>query len=179
MKNSRPCGLARLALGACIFLALSAAGCAKKTAVAPLKSNQTVSACDALGQTDATAVLGGNVTVIPGPNATQPDNSFFISNCSFASDEARTANILIRQAADASVIRSQFNAARSVTESLYGVKPQELTGIGEAAFWVGNSVNQLNILKGGRWITIMVFGMSDDNRFSLSKSIAARMLRRL
>ena len=159
-----------------LCLSLLAVGCSKQALVAQTKLGATVSACDALGNDGAASVLGGGVTVTPGPSVTQPDGSLFISNCTFSSNEARTVNILIRQGADLNAMRKQFGEARAAVKGLYAVEPQDVPGLGDAAFWVGGSADQLNVQMGGRWITVMVFALSTDDRLSIARNVASRVL---
>ena len=159
-----------------VSLALLAAGCSRSADAQP-KLGKTVSACAALSQADAVSVLGGDVTVTTGPEATQPDGSLYVSNCAFSSDEARSANVLIRQAADAGSIKRQFADARAAVPGIYSVAPQDVPGLGDAAFWVGGSASQLNVLKGGRWVTIIVLALKSDDRLAIAKNTASAILK--
>jgi hypothetical protein len=128
---------------------------------------------------DASAVLGGEVKATPGPEVTRPDGDFFISNCSYSSDQARSVNLLLRQGSDIPALQAQFTDAYKSVERIHGIKPQLLQGFGDSSFWVGAGVNELHIIKGGRWLTIMVFGLSQDDRLSLAQNIAAKILPKL
>lgn len=132
-----------------------------------------VSACGLLDRSEASSVLGGEVKVTRGPEVTRPAGDVSVSNCGFASDQARTVNLLLRRSADASALAQEFAAARAAARDLYGVGPSDVPGLGEAAFWIGGTVNQLELLKGGSWITVMVFGLSSDDRLAIARKTAA------
>jgi hypothetical protein len=153
-----------------------AAGCAKPAPTKDSPLGQTIGACTVLSVADASAVLGGEVKSTPGPEVTRPDGGSFVSNCGFSSDQARGINVILRQAADVSSLRAQFTDAYKNIESVYGVKPQLLQNLGDSAFWIGGSVNELNVIKGGRWLTILTFGLSQDDRLSLAQNAAAKIL---
>lgn len=178
LKICAPWVLRPLAL-ACLALVVLAAGCAKPapTKVQPL--GQTLGACAVLTLADASAVLGGEVKATPGPEVTRPDGKFFISNCNYSSDQARSVNLLLRQSSDIPALQAQFTDAYKSVEQIHGIKPQLLQGFGDSAFWVGTGVNELHIIKGGRWLTIMVFGLSQDDRLSLGQGIALKILPKL
>jgi len=159
------------------LLALLATGCARQAPSGRPEVKAPLGACEVYGADDAAALLGGNIKVTQGPNVTRTDGASAVSNCIYSSDQARTLNILLRQSSDQVLARAEFDSARSSVETLYKVKPQDVPGLGDAAFWVGGSVDQLNVLKGGRWLTVMVFALSTDDRFALAQSAAFRIIK--
>ncbi len=54
-----------------------------------------------------------------------------------------------------------YDAAREQSQDLSGTAPEEVTGLGESAYWSGGTLNHLGVHAGKRWYQLQVNGLPD------------------
>jgi len=135
---------------------------------------KAVSACSLLTQEEAAAILGEAVE--------KPTNSATggtVSNCNWMTPSFHMVGILVRLAASPAEAETVRVEAHRQSKSLSGVDPEDVTGLGEAAYWAGGNINQLNVFKGNYWLIITASkGKASDN-LALAKAVAEKALPRL
>lgn len=141
------------------------AGCGKT--LPPEINQQPKEACVLLTQKMASKILGEDVP--PSESKTMHSEEFgsTVTSCSYSTNgtnptSIRTITILIRYAKDEQESKTIFTDAKAQSQSLSGTNPENLPSIGDEAYWVGGSLNQLNIRKGTGWYILSSYSRSDD-----------------
>src|ERR1700733_10802084 len=141
--------LRRFAVLSSLSLLALAAACGGKPEAksAPLPARK-IQACSLLTEADATAALQEPVnamsSVLAGAKGNDPLQCTYNGGIS---DPPKIVNLLVRPSESAETARPLFTSKRAGLASLNGASPQDVPGLGDAAFWVGGQLNQLHLLK--------------------------------
>ena len=147
MTTSYPQILVSLALAASVAML---AGCgpsdsktARGAAAAPARQ---VDACTLFTEADAKAVLGEEEVVEMASFMNEAQGKKDPSQCGYnaGSDPSKVVRIEVRRAASADAAQGVFDSTRSL---LAGSAPQDVPGLGDGAFWVGGTLQQLHVRK--------------------------------
>ncbi|MGE5294918.1 MAG: hypothetical protein ACM3VT_08815 [Solirubrobacterales bacterium] len=142
------------------------------TAPAPVQAQAPaqakLNAAGAFTKADAEAVLG---KLAAEPTVTGDGQTW--SNCAYVSAEFTSVGLMIRH-----ITPAAFDNAQAMSKSQSGVDPVAVTGFGEKAYWAGGKLNQLNVLKSGKWLIITV-APGDDKSLDLAKKAAEKILPRV
>lgn len=142
--------------------------------VQPQTRPKAVSACSLLTQEEAAAILGE-----PVEKPTDSATGQTVTNCNWMTPSFHMVGILVRLASSPAEAETVRLEARRQSKGLSGVDPQDVTGLGESAYWAGGDINQLNVFKGNYWLIITASkGKANDN-LALAKAVAAKALPRL
>ncbi len=118
-------------------------------------SPKGVDACSLLTKADAEKMLGK-----PVKDAEHPLDGaavYTITSCNYrAVSGGERVSVMVIAASDAQSARSAFDLEKKQAPSMMQVDPQDVAGIGDAAFWEGGSYNKLRIVKGRIGLTVGV-----------------------
>lgn len=144
-------------------------GCGKTTPTPGANTQDAKPACELLTQDIAAAVLGESVP--PSESKTMHSDEFgsTVTSCSYSTQSTdptkiRTITLLVRYAKDTEESKSIFTDAKTQATSLAGTTPEGMDGIGEEAYWIGGSLNQLNVRKGTGWFIFSSYVRSGDQK---------------
>ena len=152
------------------FLSLSA--CSRPSAQAPangVKNSNSVAAttmpdaCGLLTKEIAESVLGP----LTDPPKTDGSNAY-TSNCMYLAPDFSAVTLMVT---GGGTFEQSFQASKGIS----GVDAIRMDGIGEGAFWAGGALNQLNVLKNGKWMIFMAPGAGDDQQKVLTE-VAQKVL---
>jgi len=135
---------------------------------------KAVSACTLLTQEEAAAILGE-----PVEKPTNSNTGGTVSNCNWMTSSFHMVGILVRLASSREEAETVRQQAHQQSKSLSGVDPQDITGIGENAYWAGGNINQLNVFKGNYWLIITASKGNTSENLALAKAVAEKALPRL
>jgi hypothetical protein len=140
-----------------------------------------VDACTLFTAADAQAVLAEEEVVEMSSFLSEGQGKKDPSQCGYnaGSDPSKVVRIEVRRAASAEAVRSAFDSTRSL---LAGSGPQDVPGLGDGAFWVGGTLQQLHVRKGAAQLIITSqTGQPGEGKDPLvvAKAIAAKALSRL
>jgi hypothetical protein len=174
-----------LALAALAAIAVALAGCgptsdskAGKSAAAPVRQ---VDACTLFTEADAKAVLAEEEVVEMSSFLSDGQKQKDPSQCGYnaGSDPSKIVRIEVRRAASPEAVQGAFDSTRSL---LAGSAPQDVPGLGDGAFWVGGTLEQLHVRKGATQLIITSQtsqpGEGKDP-LGIAKAIASKALGRL
>jgi hypothetical protein len=157
-------------------------GSAKGTAASPAGSARQVDACTLFTAADAQAVLGEEEVVEMTSFLNEAQKTRDPAQCGYnaGSDPAKVVRLEVRRAASAESAQGAFDSTRSL---LAGSAPQDVPGLGDGAFWVGGSLDQLHVRKGATQLIITSQTTSQPGEgkdpLAVAKGIAGRALPRL
>ncbi|MEA2691861.1 MAG: hypothetical protein QOJ16_1248 [Acidobacteriota bacterium] len=166
-----------LSLAFAAALTASLAGCgAEKGATA--KPARQIDACKLFTAADAQAVLAEEEVVEMTSFLSEAQGKKDPSQCGYnaGSDPSKVVRIEVRQGASADAARGAFDSGRSL---LAGSAPQDLPGLGDGAFWVGGTLQQLHVRKGAAQLIITSQPGEGKDPLSVAKAIASKALARL
>lgn len=146
-------------------------------------SYKVVAACQAFTLADAKAVLGSGAAAGSGNGLSDSaSGDVAVSTCSYSgapgltAQDTRTITLLSRSAKSA--------AGAASNKSVFGkdkpVGKQDVSGVGDAAFW-DSTLSQLDVLKGNNWYIIgnMSGTHADSGSYDVSKAVYDRIKGRL
>lgn len=134
--------------------------------VAPVADIATPDACKYLTKEIAETVVG------PIDSAPKTDGtSGAIGNCMYLSKDFSAVSLLIK----ANTSADEFQKGFEMSKSISGVDPVKVDGLGESAFWAAGKLNQMNILKGGNMMIVMIMGVKGDFQ-AVAKDVADKVL---
>jgi hypothetical protein len=149
-----------------------------KSAAAPVRQ---VDACTLFTEADAKAVLAEEEVVEMSSFLSDGQKQKDPSQCGYnaGSDPSKIVRIEVRRAASPEAVQGAFDSTRSL---LAGSAPQDVPGLGDGAFWVGGTLEQLHVRKGATQLIITSQtsqpGEGKDP-LGIAKAIAGKALGRL
>lgn len=157
-----------------LIVAVWAGGSSDSAKTSQGKKYKVVAACDAFTLKDAEAVLGqGTKASTANGQSDSQTSDINLSTCSYhgvvglAAEDTKTVTILSRSAKSA--VGAESN--RSVFGQDKPIGKQDVSGIGDAAFWDAE-LSQLDILKGNNWYIIGNMSGTNANSGKLEVSRA-------
>ncbi|HXK59043.1 MAG TPA: hypothetical protein PLP42_04035 [Acidobacteriota bacterium] len=135
---------------------------------------KVISACSLLTAEEAAEILGEPVEK---PIESTTGNT--ISNCNWLTASFNSIGILVRRGYNAAEAESAFDLAYKQSKSLSGVDPEDISGLGEKAYWAGGRINQLNVYAGNYWLIIMANPDNSQDPLSVAKLVAVKALAKL
>lgn len=146
-----------------------------KSAAPPLRQ---VDACTLFTAADAQAVLAEEEVVEMSSFLSEGQGKKDPSQCGYnaGSDPSKVVRIEVRRAASSEAIQSAFDSTRSL---LAGSAPQDVPGLGDGAFWVGGTLDQLHVRKGAAQLIVTSQPGEGKDPLTVAKSIAGKALARL
>jgi hypothetical protein len=145
--------IALVALAGC-----SASGPASDTHnPAPGKSAGRLDACSLLTPADAEALL----REAPGePVGSQIGEG--VSRCGYTGRSGdKRVSLVARRASSSAEAARIFRTAQNESKNLSGVEPRPVSGLGDAAFWAGGTLRQLNVVRNDMWLIVASPGSAD------------------
>ncbi|MDF1496955.1 MAG: hypothetical protein P1P90_02750 [Patescibacteria group bacterium] len=149
-------------------LSLMGAGCDNSNPTEPNNTNtetestDALNACNLLTKTIAADYLG---TV---DEPTLRDTAGVVSTCSYSNPDTFDAITLLVRRSQGDAEAATVNAnAKAESKNLSGVDAEDVSGLGDGAYWAGGNLNQLNVFRGEDWLILTAF--KDD--FSKEKAI--------
>ena len=142
--------------------------------VAPPAKN--VDACILFTAADAQAVLAEEEVVEMTSFLTEAKKDPGQCGYNAGSDPSKVVRIEVRQGASADAAQGAFDSGRSL---LAGSAPQDVPGLGDGAFWVGGTLQQLHVRKGAAQLIITSQPGEGKDPLSVAKAIAGKALGRL
>ncbi|HZF08299.1 MAG TPA: hypothetical protein VFE33_05870 [Thermoanaerobaculia bacterium] len=153
------------------------------TVVPPAKN---VDACTLFTAVDAQAVLAEEEVVEMTSFLNEAQKTRDPAQCGYnaGSDPSKVVRLEVRRAASAESAQGAFDSTRSL---LAGSAPQDVPGLGDGAFWVGGSLDQLHVRKGATQLIITSQTTSQTTSqpgegkdpLAVAKAIAGKALPRL
>ena len=124
------------------------------SAPAPVVTTETRDACTVLALEEITAATG-----ISTPGA--PSTSGGASVCTWMSDTGKGTVLQVYSSA------SDYDSSRSAFESLYGGSAEDVSGVGDAAFYIGGETGPIptatvSARKASSAISVQVMGMGEE-----------------
>jgi hypothetical protein len=174
-----------LALAATVALAVALAGCGPSSgasqAAAPgpaPRAPHAVEACALLTAADAQAALGEQEVVEMTSFLSEAQKQKDPAQCGYnaGSDPSKIVRLEVRRAASPDAASSAFDSTRGL---LAGSAPQDVPGLGDAAFWVGGSLAQLHVRKGATQLIITSQPGEGKDPLAAAKTLAGQALGRL
>jgi hypothetical protein len=166
-----------LSLAFAAALAASVAGCGSERRGAAKPARQ-VDACKLFTAADAQAVLAEEEVVEMASFLSEAQGKKDPGQCGYnaGSDPSKVVRIEVRQAASADAAQAAFDSTRSL---LAGSAPQEVPGLGDGAFWVGGTLQQLHVRKDAGQLIITSQPGEGKDPLEVAKAIAGKALARL
>jgi hypothetical protein len=141
----------------------------------PAKTSSKLDACLLLTKSDAEELMG--------EAASSPTSSHVgetVSRCGYMSQSgSKRVSLLVRQASSHNEAVQIFQKAQNKSKGLSGSDPQAVPGLGDAAFWAGGTLKQLNVLKGDAWLIVSAHFGSDNDPLAAGESAAKKILAHL
>ncbi len=137
------------------------------------KTSSKLDACLLLTKSDAEELMGEAAS---SPTSSQVGET--VSRCAYMSKSGKRVGLLVRQASSRSEAAQIFQKAQNESKGLSGSDPQAVPGLGDAAFWAGGTLKQLNVLKSEVWLIITANLGGNDQR-AASESVARKILARM
>lgn len=139
---------------------------------------KTVDACTLFTAADAQAVLGEEEVVEMTSFLSEAQKKRDPGHCGYnaGSDPSKIVRLEVRQAASPEAARGAFESTRSL---LAGSAPQDVPGLGDGAFWVGGSLDQLHVRRGATQLIITSQPGEGKDPLAVAKAIAGKALPRL
>ncbi len=137
--------------------------------VAPVANASTPDACKYLTKEIAESVVG--------PISKEPNtegSNVGMSNCMYLSDDFSAVSLLITSDFSSATFDQAFQASKGIS----GVDPVKVEGLGDAAYWAGGTLNQMNILKGDNLMIIMAIGAKGDVQ-TVARGVAEKVLAKM
>lgn len=162
-------------------MAAMPAGCGpsdSRTAKGATAPARQVDACTLFTEADAKAVLAEEEVVEMSSFLSEGQGKKDPSQCGYnaGSDPAKVVRIEVRRAASAEAVQSAFDSTRSL---LAGSAPQDVPGLGDGAFWVGGTLQQLHVRKGAEQLIITSQPGEGKDPLEIARAIAGKALPRL
>ena len=136
-----------------------------------------VDACTLFTAADAQAVLAEEEVVEMSSFLSEGQKTKDPSQCGYnaGSDPSKVVRIEVRRAASPEAVQSAFDSTRSL---LSGSAPQDVPGLGDGAFWVGGTLEQLHVRKGAAQLIVTSQPGEGKDPLTVAKSIAGKALAR-
>lgn len=119
----------------------------------------SIDACKLITQADAEAVLGG---VVKAPEVPMSGEGVaVVTSCKYtvaAAPSVDNVTLIVRRLDGTDAAKNDFDQMKKDTATQLGVTPEDVSGIGDSAFWAGGAVNELAVLKGKAELLILVKG---------------------
>jgi hypothetical protein len=177
---------------AMIVMLLTLVGCGGPTAQAPAQITPQstaqspafveIDACTLLTKADATQIMGNPVNEPTHP--VQGTQTFYVDSCEYnltggtpVDDVTLTLEIPVN--GDLATAQQVFNAGKQQAQAAYSGAPLDVTGVGDAAYWVSGEGNTLMVMKG-----MFTFSLSASTHkgdapsqamLDLAKTVAGRL----
>jgi hypothetical protein len=144
-------------------------------AKAPVRN---VDACTLFTAADAQAVLAEEEVVEMSSFLSEGQGKKDPSLCGYnaGSDPSKIVRIEVRRAGSPEAIQSAFDSTRSL---LAGSSPQDVPGLGDGAFWVGGTLQQLHVRKDAAQLIVTSQPGEGKEPLAVAKAIAGKALARL
>lgn len=138
-----------------------------------------VDACGLITPADAQELLGGPVKAPENPIS--GEGTAIVTSCKYRAESADLNNVtlIVRRLDTQDAAKQDFDQFKKDTESKLSVTPDEVSGIGDAAFWIGGALNQLAVLKGRDQLLISVNNPQAASQLEASRALAGKALARL
>jgi hypothetical protein len=163
-------------------IALIGAGCASTGGSSTQSSNASGSsdvaaktACDLFTSDIASTELGGT----PKPQTFNGDtsaNDTTVTTCGWSLDVGSgiASTLLVRTSDTPDAASQAFQSAKTQVSSMMKVTPEDVSGMGDSAYWVGSPLNQLDVLKGNQWLILSYLkGTKDTDRAAVTTAMQA------
>ncbi len=139
------------------------------------KTSSKLDACLLLTRSDAEELMGEAAS---SPTSSQVGET--VSRCGYVSQSnSKRISLLVRQASSRSEAAQIFQKAQNESQGLSGSDPQAVPGLGDAAFWAGGTLKQLNVLKGEAWLIVSARFGGDNDPLAASESATKKILAHL
>jgi hypothetical protein len=141
-----------------------------------------IDACALFTAADAEQILGD-----PVDDATHPlsgSELFTVTSCKYRVREGNAlenATIIVTVPADGdkAAARTAFEIGKKQAPDMYGASPVEIPGIGDSAYWVSGSGNNLSVLAGAINVMLSVYtqkgAVPSPALLTLAKLIVSRL----
>jgi hypothetical protein len=138
----------------------------------PATTSSKLDACLLLTKSDAESLMG---EAAGAPTSSQVGET--VSRCGYISNSGgRRVSVLARRASSRVEAAQIFQKAQNESKGLSGSDPQMVSGFGDAAFWAGGTLKQLNVLKGEMWLIISSNLGGGNDLLATSESAAKKIL---
>ena len=153
---------------------------AQPPAQAPVSA--AIDACSLLTKADAEQILGK-----PVDDPTHPvtgNEIFIVDSCDYKVTggtplDNATLIVTVPSGGDLATAQTAFNTGKQQAQAAYGSAPADVPGVGDSAYWVSGSGNNLSILKGDMNITLSVSTQKGDSASQAILDLAKVVLGRL
>jgi len=133
----------------------------------------TLDLTQVLTKADAEAILGKGVSA-PVVKTTAGK----VVACTYTAKDLSEISMFVRVTSTPSKARLLFETANKHSKTLAKMRLNPVANLGDAAYWAGGDLNQLNVLKGRYWIIFSAQSVGDRAQ-KLTKLAAAKALPRL
>lgn len=174
------------------LVVFASAGCKRHGQVASV-GGEKIDACQLLTPEEVQAVQGS--PILDTKSSEQSDAGLRVSQCFYATEESnRSVSLVLTQSDPDSRVkrnpkdywyevfgRGQEKGTKESTDKEEERQSQEISGVGDAACWVGSSVARaLYVLKQDVFIRISIGGPDDEKgKLDKSKALAEKAFQRL
>jgi hypothetical protein len=169
-----------LALLALPFL-LAACGGSGKAPSGPTYKTDALEACVLFPPNEAEAFAGEGVAFMSSTldDATSRRDPLICSYNAGTLEEPRLVGLEVRASATPAAAQSRFEGSKSFLRNLAAGEAQDVSGLGQGAYWVGGSLHQLHVLEGNLVLVVTVQTANAAKSLYLCKQVAQRVLNRL
>jgi hypothetical protein len=162
-----------------LLVGLVLAGCGGSATGASGQSGP-IDACQLITKADAEAALGEAVKAPENPIT--GEGLAAVTSCKYTVASAPSVNnvsLIVRRLDSADAAKADFDQLKKDMEPKLNVTPNDVPGLGDAAFWSGGAVNQLAVLKGKVQLLIYVRGPQGISPEATAQALATKALGRL
>ncbi len=137
-------------------------------------SSSKLDACSLLTKSDAESLTGESA----GPPSTSQVGDT-VSRCGYVSASgSKHVSLLARRASSTGEAIQIFKKAQAESKGLSGSDPREIAGLGDAAYWAGGNLKQLNVTKGDVWLIVSA-NVGGGDPLTASEAAAKKILARM
>ena len=169
-----------IASGLCV-LGLLGAGCADSTPTANDNQNTNTDQSNTNSQTggelDACKLLTKSIATEYLGDAGEPDlrdTIGIVSTCTYSNPATfDSLMLLVRRSQTSDESDTVSTNAKAESKNLSGVDPEDVSGLGDSAYWAGGDLKQINVFKNNDWLILSTSknGFTKDQAIEIMKKI--------
>jgi len=124
---------------------------------------QGIDACAIFPQAEVEALVGDALQ--PAEPPVSGAGIGVVTSCAYqvAGDPARLAMLIVRQLDDVEFSARFFEQTKQRETEALQVTPEDVPGLGDSAYWIGDLYNQLNVRKGNVHLLFSIDGQTGPN----------------
>jgi hypothetical protein len=165
-----------------ILISLLLAGCSGSSSPSASSANSKVDPCALLTKADAE-----KIEAKPVKDATHPitaSQTFDVSSCAYQIDGGSALDkasliVTVPVPPDVKTAKTSYDTGKNTAQSNWNASPLDVPGVGDAAYWVGGSGNNITVIKGSYVFTLTASTQKGDaptaTIIDLAKTVVSRL----